>query len=347
MTVTLHRGDVLKMLAKLPADSVHCIVTSPPYWGLRDYGVDGQLGLESTIDEYVAKIVEVGHALRRVLRPDGVMFWNHGDCYASGSGGDRKIGEHDETRARCRPPEFGLKASPTNNSTHSGNVWQGAEYDQPFRSKRYQNQPSPRTIGSGLKHKDLVGQPWRVAFALQADGWYLRSDIIWAKPNPMPESVTDRPTKAHEYVFLLTKSAKYFWDQESVRESATGRDPGNISIHKHDDGTMFNRTKSGLAKITAATERNIRTVWTIATHAFPDAHFATFPPKLVETCINAGCPKGGTVLDPFAGSGTTLLVADRLQRTAIGIDLNTKYAEMAVARIEKDQGGLFADVAVI
>jgi DNA modification methylase len=197
---------------------------------------------------------------------------------------------------------------------------------------------------AGLKPKDLVGIPWRVAFALQADGWWLRQDIIWSKPNPMPESVTDRCTKAHEYLFLLAKSERYYYDAEAIEEDGTGRAPGNVGPHKYAvayDGSdnEFHRTAAGLERArNGYDKRNKRSVWEIATQPFSEAHFATFPPALIEPCILAGCPKGGTILDPFGGAGTTALVADRLQRNAIVIELNLKYAAMAERRIRDDAG---------
>ena len=372
-------GDVRDRLRELDAGSIQCVVTSPPYWGLRDYGVDGAIGLEPTPEEYVTTMVEVFREIRRVLRDDGTVWLNMGDSYAQATArGGTSNGDHD-----------------------------GAHHNRGFRSSlRYSESATVPAI-AGLKPKDLVGIPWRLAFALQADGWYLRSDIIWAKPNPMPESVTDRPTKAHEYVFLLTKNARYFYDADAVRESAV---------------------KFG----TPAADRNLRSVWNIPTEPFPEAHFATFPKALVEPCIKAGtsekgcCPECGTawvrevdvgyvkapggstggriyeangdprtghigpalnrttittgwrpscrhklgegarperglvdastgasvndgdgrpspspipctVLDPFAGSGTTGVVALRLGRSFIGIELSPAYAEMARKSLETDR----------
>ena len=247
-------------------------------------------------------MVEVFREVRRVLRDDGTLWLNLGDSYASqGDGGPAQSDKTTMTGGR-------------------------KDYHLPARS-----------LGS-LKPKDLVGIPWLVAFALQADGWYLRSDIIWAKPNPMPESVTDRPTKAHEYIFLLTKSAKYFFDQEAVREAAlyegdarhlrrdVSREPG---VPREDGGS---RARTG----NPTSGRNIRTVWTIPTYPYPDAHFATFPPEIPDKCIRAGSKEGDTVLDPFMGSGTTGLAAQRLGRSFIGIEINPEYAEMAERRIAED-----------
>lgn len=259
-TLTLMRGDVIARLADIPDESVHCVVTSPPYWGLRDYGVEGQLGLEATPEENVERMVAVFREVRRVLRSDGVCWLNYGDCYASGHSGED-----------CTPLPRGGSGP---------------------RKRR-------RRRAGGLKPKDLVGMPWRIAFALQADGWWLRSDIIWNKPNPMPESVTDRPTKSHEYVFLLTKSARYFYDAEAVREAGTipaGTKAAKGSEERSNTPGVNSRPPE--YKVYDG-QRNLRSVWTIATHPFPGAHFATFPPKLVEPCVKAGtsekgcCPKCG------------------------------------------------------
>ena len=329
MTIRIINSDVMDGLRSLPDDSVDCVVTSPPYWGLRDYGVEGQIGLEKTPDEFVARLVEVFREVRRVLKADGTCWVNLGDSYAN----DGKWG-----------------------GSTSGKHVTGLHGDGIGRGKR----------DTGLKPKDLVGIPWRVAFALQADGWWLRQDIIWAKPNPMPESVTDRCTKSHEYVFLLTKSARYFYDAEAISEpSIYPGDEGYLRgpIHEASDKVTWraqsqmdrkkarqNVPKGGFGGKTADTEqpafraikesRNKRSVWTIATAPFPEAHFATFPPELPELCIKAGCRPGGTVLDPFSGAGTTALVADRLQRHAIGIELNPTYAAMSERRIASDRGGL-------
>lgn len=268
----------------MPDESVNCCVTSPPYWGLRDYGADGQIGMEQTPEEYVQHITEVFREVRRVIREDGTLWLNLGDSYAN-----------DNNRKRVG------------------------------REKRV----------SGLKPKDLVGIPWRVAFALQADGWYLRSDIIWHKLNPMPESVTDRPTKGHEYVFLMAKSGRYYYDAAAIAEPCGGFNGSTFTTGKTAEA------RQGLAAIgqgerTEPTERNKRTVWSIATHPFPEAHFAVYPPSLIEPCILAGSPKGGVVLDPFAGSGTTGMVALRHGRSFIGVELNPTYCEMARRRITED-----------
>lgn len=431
MTVRILIGDVRDKLAELADESVHCVVTSPPYWGLRDYGVEGQIGLEATPDQYIATmIVHVFREVRRVMRKDATLWLNMGDSYASSPSG----------------------------SFDSGGRGSGMEGGE-FRS----NKPFNNAV-AGLKPKDLCMMPARLALALQADGWWLRSEIIWAKPNPMPESVTDRPTSAHEKVYLLTKSARYFYDAEAVRTPAVsvtakmpdgwdtgagahgtvhrqGREKGRRTDKQRGHGRRhdgFNDRWDGMEKAEQqAMGANLRNVWNIATQPYPDAHFATFPTALVEPCIKAGtsekgcCPECGapwrrettteyrknrpsagndprsrsddkqahgslgghhgwqgnnlladvhtigwwpscgcagdlslacisgtglpilpdesipipcTVLDPFAGSGTTGLVADRLGRDAILIELNPEYAAMAEKRLHKD-AGLFAEVA--
>jgi DNA modification methylase len=296
-------GDCRKTLKTLEPESVHCVVTSPPYWGLRDYQCDGQLGLEATPEEHVAVMVDVFREVRRVLRKDGTCWVNYGDCYAGGHSG----------------------------RNDSGREIQRADGSVGKTTQKHDGVTINRPL-AGLKPKDLVGMPWRVAFALQADGWWLRSDIIWHKPNPMPESVTDRPTKAHEYVFLLTKAARYYYDADAVREAAIHGEKFHGAYDHRPDG--LNRRNGRHGQDNTTQSRNLRTVWTIPTHAFPGAHFATFPPKLVEPCVKAGCPEGGTVLDPFGGAGTVGLVADRLQRDAVLCELNEEYAEMARKRIE-------------
>jgi len=312
---TFYAGDVTDVLRALPDESVNFVVTSPPYWGLRDYGVEGQLGLEATPEAYVERMVAVFREVRRVLRKDGTCWVNIGDSYAAARGGTYQPAE---TLAGGR----------------HGKTVDGEKVNR-GRSDGYS--PSRNASAFGLKHKDLVGIPWMLAFALRADGWWLRQDIIWAKPNPMPESVTDRCTKAHEYLFLLTKSANYHYDADSVRESAEyGRrsafrsDRYNGSEWQDNDRTDYKtHTVSGG---NPETGRNKRSVWTIATQPYPEAHFATFPEALVEPCVLAGCPEGGIVLDPFLGSGTTALVAKRLGRRAIGIDLSAEYLALAVKR---------------
>lgn len=310
-------GDCLEVMKTLSDSSVHCCVTSPPYYGLRDYGVDGQLGLEKTPEEYVSKMVEVFREVRRVLRDDGTLWLNLGDSY-SGSG---KGGQSEEKRSENWQPEYANK---------------GINYP-------------------GLKPKDLIGIPWRVAFALQADGWYLRQDIIWSKPNPMPESVTDRCTKAHEYVFLMAKSQKYYYDAEAVKEPCASG-PSDIrkmqesrqridAKHFHSDPGPLPaanpRTNIGNKRAVGdPSGRNRRSVWTQSTQPFRGAHFATFPPDLIEPMIKAGCPVGGTVLDPFSGAGTTGLVSVNLGRDYVGIELNSEYMQMAESRIKDAEAQL-------
>jgi DNA modification methylase len=362
VSVRILQGDCRDVLKTLPDESVHCVVTSPPYWGLRDYGVAGQLGLESTPQEYIEKMVAVFREVRRVLRSDGTLWLNMGDCYATGT-------------------TAGRQASTGVLKHHTAQ--------------------DIRRLGTpdGLKTKDLVGMPWRLAFALQEDGWWLRQDIIWSKPNPMPESVRDRCTKAHEYLFLLAKSERYYFDSTGIQEPCSSAydpddckapdgwdtgDGGHGTIHRlgREKGKSGNKARkpasargvpmrkdqtahagmaiqSGLASQAShhptngdvagsvpweGSTRNKRSVWTVTTQPFKEAHFATFPPALIEPCVLAGCPIGGTVLDPFGGAGTTGLVADRLGRDAILIELNPLYADMARKRIVGD-APLFAEVA--
>jgi DNA modification methylase len=304
------QGDCIEGLRTLPDASVHCCVTSPPYWGLRDYGHDGQIGLEATPEAYVDRMVEVFREVRRVLRDDGTCWVNLGDSYSGG-----KTGRDDADRTiRLR-----------------GNAGDTIRQGDVYACKN-------RTVPDGLKPKDLVGIPWRVAFALQADGWWLRQDIIWHKPNPMPESVRDRCTKAHEYVFLLTKSERYFYDAEVLREPyADGVGKDRLACPKASVGRGGNEANRLRSEFYKNGGRNRRSVWTVTTKPYSGAHFATMPPDLVEPCILAGCPEGGTVLDPFAGSGTTLAVAAELGRSGIGCELNPEYIELAEQRIAKSK----------
>lgn len=341
MTTKILIGDALEQLRTLPADSIDCCVTSPPYWGLRDYGVVGQLGMEPTYQQHVSAMVAVFEEVRRVLKPTGTCWMNYGDSYAT-----------------------------TPNGKSAAAYKADGSDDRTFRDKPFS------TIQGVLKSKDLCGIPWRVAFGLQDAGWYLRQDIIWAKPNPMPESITDRCTKSHEYMFLLAKSARYHFDADAIAEpisaASVARLSQNVEAQKGSDRVpgKTNGPMKAVGKGNAKTfrggtyvggnldnseprgrdshgnepnesgMRNKRSVWTIATQPFSEAHFATFPPALIEPCILAGCPVGGTVLDPFFGAGTTGLVADRLQRNCIGIELNPQYAAMAQDRIDRDRGGL-------
>jgi len=355
-------ADVLDYLRSLPDECVDCVITSPPYWGLRDYGVAGQLGLEPTVGEFVAKMTAVFREVRRVLKPTGTLWLNMGDCYANdGKWGGSTGGKH---------------ASGLHGSSGIG------------RGK----------VITGLKPKDLVGQPWRLAFALREDGWWLRSDIIWHKPNPMPESVTDRPTKSHEYIFLLTKRERYFYDADAVREKSTYPEDNRKARSKNGNKRLPTEVIAGVRPGSQTyPRRNRRTVWTVATQPYSGAHFAAFPQKLVEPCLLAGCPREvcskcgapvvrvvevspmiiersnrgkllgkygntaasgkmvkphestttgfrptcdcdagfvpGLVLDPFMGSGTVALVAIRHGRDYIGCDISPEYVEMAERRI--------------
>ena len=294
MSVQILCGDSLTLLKTLPDASVHCCITSPPYYGLRDYGVEGQLGLEKTPEEYVAKLVAVFQEVKRVLRDDGTLWLNLGDSY-NGAAANRT----------------------------GDNVFDDGRNN---RDKRFSAGGCPN-----LKSKDLIGIPWRVAFALQADGWYLRQDIIWAKPNPMPESVRDRCTKAHEYVFMLSKKERYYYDAGAIKEERTSEQEGHTfggnkytpeSCGKHSVGSKY--TSDG--------SRNKRSVWTVCTQPFKEAHFATFPPELVKPMILSGCPESGTVIDTFAGSGTTGMVAENLGRNSILIELSQKYIDLIKVR---------------
>lgn len=370
--VTLHVGDCIDRMAAMEPDSVDCVVTSPPYWGLRDYGVSGQIGLEPTLGEHLAAMVLVFQAVKRVLKPTGTLWINYGDCYAT-----------------------------TPNGRSAADTKAAGNDDRTFRDKPFS------TIGGVLKAKDLCMVPNRLAIALQEAGWWVRSEIIWAKPNPMPESIRDRPATSHEKIFMLSKSPRYFYDAEAVRQPSAsngeykmpdgwdtgpgghgsfhrnGREKGLSAAEKRNKQAQtaasagaaggssgrrmagFNERWDAKEKIRASDVadprhaghvnhtgieatlrgfgRNLRNyepaptaVWPIATQPFSDAHFATFPPELAERCILAGCPKGGLVLDPFGGAGTTALVALRHGRRAALIELNPAYAEMAQRRIEAE-----------
>jgi len=363
MTIKILQGNCLDKLKDLPEQSVNTCITSPPYWGLRDYGTaeweggdpncdhvanpnatkkmgnkefnenrpsrentktkgyyekqcpkcgavrkDKQLGMEDTPEEFVENLVEVFREVKRVLRDDGTVWLNLGDSYSSGG------------------------RTTTTNQTLRGDKDYGVTSPKPSK---------------GIKPKDLIGIPWRVAFALQADGWYLRQDIIWRKPNPMPESVKDRCTKAHEYIFLLSKQSKYYFDNEAIKEDAKfPQGPNSSNKIRKGVGDPKMQTRGGLHKIGANPKKNKRSVWTVTTKPFKGAHFATFPMDLIEPCVLAGCPKGGTVLDPFGGSGTTGIVANNHNRNAILIELNEDYINLANKRIEK-QGDMFTEVEII
>jgi len=290
------QGDCIEMMRTLPDNSINCCVTSPPYFGLRDYGCDGQIGLEETPDAFIAKLVAVFREVKRVLKDDGTLWVNMGDSY-NGSG---KAGNN---------PEYSKR------HTSFGKLMESSCHGKPVKIK-------------GLKHKDLIGIPWMLAFALRADGWYLRQDIIWHKPNPMPESVTDRCTKSHEYIFLLSKSRSYHFDSHAIKEEAVYAGAKR--------GISKNVNPSGITdfggKITYDT-RNKRSVWTVNTKSYSEAHFATYPPELILPCILAGCPEGGTVIDPFGGSGTTAQVAIQNRRNAILCELNPEYVKIIEKRL--------------
>ena len=332
---TILTGSALTELPDLPDQSIHTVVTSPPYWGLRDYGIEGQLGREKTPEEYVQNLVQIFREVKRVLRDDGTLWLNLGDSYASSWPCSRR------------------------NVVGTGALENGKREARPPR------------MPNGCKEKDLVGIPWMTAFALRTDGWYLRSDIIWAKPNPMPESVRDRPTRAHEYIFLLTKNKKYYYDYQAIRNP-----PSPALVKQVEEGYNGSATKdfseNGVQDASATKSRiiqkyrekidkqrghsrrhdgfnarwdkltreeqmalgsNKRSVWTVAPANFRGAHFATFPSKLIEPCVLAGCPVGGTVLDPFAGSGTTGEVSLKNGRNFIGIELNPEYVKLINDRL--------------
>ncbi|MDW3682961.1 site-specific DNA-methyltransferase [Cupriavidus sp. CV2] len=362
-----YQGDCRAVMRDLIAAGVRvqCIVTSPPYWGLRDYGVAGQLGLEPTLREFLANMVEVFDLCRELLADDGTLWLNMGDAYAGSWGAQSRGG-----------PPSGKSTLKCN-----GHVGGGPKLSA-LSKVQVEAAPKGTRTGSldrtpGLKSKDLMGQPWRLAFALQDAGWWLRQDIIWSKPNPMPESIQDRCTKAHEYLFLLAKSARYLCDMEAIKEPATygqtptgvgfghGTDtgdrqrgriraPGNVNAAKgaqaYAEGDERHRTKAGLLAYAqgvrageASDMRNKRSVWTIATQSYSGAHFATFPEALVEPCVLAGSRPGEIVFDPFMGSGTVASVAQRLGRRWLGAELNPEYIALQAERTR--QPGLVLEVA--
>ena len=302
--------DALYALRELPSESVNCCVTSPPYYGLRDYGLDAQIGREDTPEQYIGRLVEVFRELRRVLKDDGTLWLNIADTY-------------------CGTGNKGVYTDPKNPKGRNGQA------------------VSVTRKAAGCKQKDLIGIPWLLAFALRSDGWYLRSDIIWLKENPMPESCRDRPSRCYEHIFLLTKSKKYYYDAAAIAEpiapgTAARYRQGRGAGHKYAEEVPgqgkvqgINKTRSGgyYDDALMPTTRNKRDVWLINTVPYKGGHFAAYPPKLAETCILAGCPKGGVVLDPFFGSGTTGLAAKSLDRRYIGIELNAEYCALAGARI--------------
>lgn len=336
MTVNkIYQGDCLEVLKSFPDKAVNCCVTSPPYYGLRDYGHSGQIGLEETPEAFVSKLVEVFTEVKRVLKKDGTLWVNLGDSYANNGCNSSNVGGF--TGERIRNGKKGIMDS------------------------------RPRKIPNNIKPKDLIGIPWMVAFALRSSGWYLRQDIIWHKPNPMPESVTDRCTKSHEYIFLLSKSAKYYYDAEAISEPCLSveyddRPFGVVRdrIFDYDSKQKVLRTKGGrggfgslkgknncttyshsneTGKAWEPSEtRNKRSVWTVTTKPFSEAHFATFPEDLIVDCIKAGCPEHGVVLDPFSGAGTTALVASKLNRNFVGIELNLEYIKISEKRLQQQLG---------
>jgi len=322
-------GDVRDRLANVEAGSVQTCVTSPPYWGLRDYGNDGQIGLEGSPEEFVESLCLVFDEVWRVLADDGTLWLNLGDSYKPASNSSTKKGFNERYFGR----EF------TTNK-------QGADEGHVDRSQFH---------AEGVKPKDLVGIPWRVAFALQARGWFLRSEIIWHKPNPMPESVTDRPTKSHEHIFLLAKSAKYFYDHEAIKEPVAESllERAKYAFHSDAPSTKNNALgdKQGIhvdemgTRFVNPSGRNKRDVWTVPTKGYDGAHFAVYPTALIEPCILAGSREGDTVLDPFSGSGTTGVVALRNGRNYLGCELNPEYAELSRKRIS-DDCGMFGEVTV-
>ena len=320
---TIINGNSLEVLKSLPDNSIDCCVTSPPYYALRDYGCDGQIGLEETPEKYIERLCEVFSEVRRVLTPQGTLWLNIGDSYNG-----NKVGNTEVVKNK--------KVSESND----------------FHKK----------LWGGAKPKDLIGIPWMLAFALRSQGWYLRQDIIWQKPNPMPESVTDRCTKSHEYIFLLSKSQKYYFDHEAIQEEATSSEKPRIFGANNQKGTLRNdigrvykpRTKNcqydgqrpnsmHLAREAGMSDevysvRNKRDVWTVNTKPCKEAHFATYPFELIKPCILAGCPENGIVLDPFMGSGTTAIVARSLNRNYLGVELNPEYIKIAHKRLDKHLG---------
>jgi len=308
---TILCGDCLEILRQLPDNQIDCVITSPPYWGLRDYGMQGQIGLEKSPEDYVEKMVEIFRQVRRVLKPSGTCWLNLGDTYAGGKRGTSSSGKIYVSQKQ---------------STNAGSII------------------PPMEIPPGLKPKDLCGIPWRVAFALQGDGWWLRQDIVWHKKNPMPESVRDRCVKAHEYIFLLTKSDRYFFDYRAIQEKAV--EPNSARPRMGQGANTIYRQKRQECKRPRERnqtmqqeqgKKNRHSVWTVSLQPFPEAHFATFPERLIEPCLLAGCPEGGVVLDPFMGSGTTAVVACRYGRHYCGIEINPDYIAIAQKRIEKEK----------
>jgi len=305
MQANILTGDAITKLKEQPDQSIQTVITSPPYFGLRDYGVDGQIGMEATPEAYVNNLVEIFRHVWPKLRDDGTVWLNLGDSYANAGG---------------------ISNPQPDNSGGVGVGKIGTRGEQ-GSSASYGGFSRPKTTGKHLKPKDLIGIPWRVAFALQQDGWYLRQDIIWHKPAPMPESVTDRCTKAHEYIFLLTKSERYYYDHEAIKEKAQDRMSGSRNMAYAEQGLAKKEWKAEYG-------RNKRSVWTVNPKPFKEAHFAVFPPELIEPCVLAGAPEGGMVCDIFAGSGTTGEVALRANRNVTLIEMNPDYVEIMKKRLE-------------
>lgn len=318
----IYQGDSIESIKQLPDESVDCVVTSPPYYGLRDYGVDGQIGLEETPELYIQRLVELFREIRRVLKKDGTIWVNIGDSYWGGG---------------WRNAEF---------NENSGEIQKGSKGTYCGKSM-----PNLKGYVNGYKPKDLIGIPWMLAFALRADGWYLRQDIIWHKPNPMPESVTDRCTKSHEYIFLLSKSEKYYFDNDAIQEDCVdanyqnkeGKSKERTQKQGYSIAGSHRDNSGGLTKASGGdyTKRNKRDVWSVNVKPNKEAHFATYPEELIAPCILAGCREKGIVLDPFMGSGTTGIVARKLNRNYIGCELNPDYVEMAERRISEHGENLF------
>ena len=326
---TILHGDCLALLKTLKAESVNCCITSPPYFQLRDYEVAGQIGMESTPSEFIEKLVAVFREVKRVLKKDGTLWVNIGDCYAGSGKGRNADGTHNlngditnegrENGILHKTPSIGRKQQ----TNRQGNP----AFARPCRDAT--STPDRSSVEWGCKPKDLIGIPWMLAFALRNDGWFLRSEIIWHKPSVMPESVKDRPTKSHEQIFLLTKSAKYFYDAEAIKEPLVRKPhvPGN----RHLDASRRDHLDSAWG---SEDGKNRRSVWTMNPGSYDGAHFATFPPELPELCMKAGCPVGGSVLDCFCGTGTTLAVAAQNGRSYIGIELNPEHVEMTRKRLK-------------
>lgn len=309
-TNSIYQGDCLEVLKTLDDESVNCCVTSPPYYGLRDYGNAGQIGLEETPELYVTKMVEVFTEVKRVLKKDGTLWLNLGDSYW---GGGWKGSKTDVT---------GSKQATNAGSLCGKDLKKDGKHDF-------------------IKTKDLIGIPWMIAFALRSAGWYLRQDIIWHKPNPMPESVTDRCTKAHEYIFLFSKSQKYYYDAEAIKQGLSDPLRTNWQSGSRINGINQDRNDndfSDRSKDKTYESANKRSVWTVSVKPFLGSHFATFPEDLIVDCIKAGCPEGGIVLDPFMGAGTTAFVSIKLFRNFLGIELNDKYIKIAEKRLAKNLG---------